>query len=677
MKQFHPCTVSALSWVLGSGLLMVMGAGRANRAADVPIPPALGLPASLGLSSVTNSPDTTPPTVPTNLTVLAVSPRKVVLGWDPATDDSGSVAYNLMRDGGLLVEGLSATNYTDLKVLPEQTYEYQVQAVDPSGNKSPFTPAVEAVTPAEQLVDTPGLLFEAWNDLNPPDLLTLTSDPRFLADIPDYRALATAADSRTVYADDTHQNYGGRLSGFLVPKDTGKYELFLRSEDASELWLSPDDQPANLVEIAEETGCCAPFQEPGDPRTSAPLTLVSGRKYAIEVLWTAGTGPGYAQVAWRKIDDPTPAGALYPIPADFLITPWDPTVGPPSVTNKTVIFPAVGTNATLQVQAIGEMPIAYQWAPFGGNPIPGATNDTLVFTNVALTDIGSVYTVTLQDTFGAASANYALIPNGSLFIEAEDFDFDAGRYVQDQPIGMTGPYPGGSYFGEGTEADNGIDYSVGGSPGTNDYRASTPVTFSSPNPQPDGLPRGEFDVQINYAVISAQPGDWFNYTRVFPNPPGDYYVYGRFASDTPVHARLDEVTSGAGSTNQLLQSLGEFRPGQATGGSNQFLSFPLVDAAGSMVTLTNWSGERTLRVTMPADSSPNLDYLFFVPTTPRPTGNSGFTSVTRAGNNLVLTWTTGILEWADSLAGPWQAVPNVTSPATFPLTGPYKFFRLR
>ena len=464
-----------------------------------------------------------------------------------------------------------------------------------------------------------------------------------------------------------------------MPQDSGKYEFFLRGADTSQLWLSPDAQMANLVTIAEETTCCTPFQESGDPSTSGPITLLSGGKYAIQILWTAATGPGFAQVAWRNIDDPIPAGALHPILSDFLLTSWDASVGPPTITNKTVEFAAVGTNATLEAQASGETPIAYQWAPFGGSPIPGATNTSLVITNVALTNIGSLYTVTLQNTFGSASANFALIPSGTLFVEAEDFNFDAGASVTNQPIGMTGPYPGGSYFGKGTVADNGIDYNSANNAGGSDYRAATLVAMGQPNEPPDGLPRGQFDVQINHVVTSIQSGDWFNYTREFPSPAGDYYVFGRFSSDTnatPIHARLDEITTGATSTNQVAQKLGEFRPGRPTGGTNQFESFPLLDDAGGIVTLKNWSGEMTLRVTMLPGSSGDFDYLMFVPTVPRPT-TSEFTSVTRVGNNLVLAWTSGILESAPTISGPWAPVPNATSPATIPLTGPQMFFRLR
>jgi hypothetical protein len=660
MKQLHPFALSLLR-SLFVFLALSLGISTFRAGAQESI-----------LSGGTNAPGANPPNAPTNLQVLAVSPRKVVLGWQPGRQNPTNVTYTIQRDGTVIQTGVTTTNYTDLKVKPQQTYQYQVQTVDAAGNASPFTPPVEAKTTAEQLVDTPGLLFEVWNDLNPPDIETLLADPRFQSDSPDFRALATAADTRTVYPDDSHDNYGGRLSGFLVPADSAKYELFLRSDGPSRLWLSPDDQPDNLVEIAEEANCCAPFQEPGDPRTSGPITLVSGRRYALQVLWTASTGPDYAQVAWRKVGDPTPAGALYPITSDFLRTPWDPTVGPPAVTNKSFAFPTVGTNATLQVSAAGEEPITYQWSS-GGLQLAGATNTSLIVTNVALTNIGAIYTVGLTNTFGSTSASFALIPAGSLFIEAEDFNFGAGLSVTNQPIGMTGPYPGGSYFGQGSASDIGIDYNSSTNAG-GQYRTNTLVNVGS-SAEPGTLARGSFDVQINHMLLSLQPGDWFNYTRVFPSPAGDYYVFGRFdSSGVAGKLQLDEVTSDATTTNQVLNTLGEYG---TTTSTNGFQTVPLVDSAGNIVTVTNWVGEKTLRVmVLPGSSSPNFDYLLFVPTTPRENTSSGFTSVTLVGNNLVLTWTSGVLEEADDVMGPWQPVPNATSPYSVPVSGAHKFYRL-
>jgi hypothetical protein len=143
-----------------------------------------------------------------------------------------------------------------------------------------------AASAAAVLVDTPGFLsFETWSDITGTSMDALTSDPRY-PDAPTFKSVTPAADTRPVYADDSHENYGGRLSGWLTPTATAAYDFFLRSDDAPQLWLSTDGNAANLVLIAEETGCCAAFQEPGDPRTTAaPIPLVAATRYWIQALW--------------------------------------------------------------------------------------------------------------------------------------------------------------------------------------------------------------------------------------------------------------------------------------------------------------------------------------------------------------------------------------------------------
>jgi hypothetical protein len=185
-------------------------------------------------------------------------------------------------------------------------------------------------------------------------------------------------------------------------------------------------------------------------------------------------------------------------------------------------------------------------------------------------------------------------------------------------------------------------------------------------------------VLVNNIVISNAPGEWLNYTRQFPAPAQDYYVLARIASGgNPIRFQMDEVTAGVASTNQTLRRLGEFNPGRATAGWDHFEFFPLVGATNQLIVLEDWIGEKTFRMTMLTNSAQDLDYFVFVPLGGGVTPGKKFTSFTRSGDNLVLTWNEGILESADSVNGPWTPVPNATSPFTVTITGPGKFYRLR
>jgi glucose/arabinose dehydrogenase len=78
------------------------------------------------------------------------------------------------------------------------------------------------------------------------------------------------------------------------------------------------------------------------------------------------------------------------------------TKPPPLVTNTPASFalPA-GTNVILNVFALGDPPITYQWQ-FQGTNIPGATHLSLVVTNVQAATTGA-YAVVVSNMFGAAT----------------------------------------------------------------------------------------------------------------------------------------------------------------------------------------------------------------------------------------------------------------------------------
>jgi chitodextrinase len=94
------------------------------------------------MTRAVGTPDTTPPTAPTNL-VGTSSISSVALSWSPSTDSSGVANYNVYRANGSgftpspanRIAQPTGTSYTDTN-LPIGTYYYKVTAQDPSGNVS-------------------------------------------------------------------------------------------------------------------------------------------------------------------------------------------------------------------------------------------------------------------------------------------------------------------------------------------------------------------------------------------------------------------------------------------------------------------------------------------------------------------------------------------------------------
>ncbi len=58
-------------------------------------------------------------------------------------------------------------------------------------------------------------------------------------------------------------------------------------------------------------------------------------------------------------------------------------------------------------------------------------------------------------------------------------------------------------------------------------------------------------------------------------------------------------------------------------------------------------------------------------------GEPAFTSVQLVGGNLVIAWSAGTIESATSVLGPWTPEPSLASPATVPVSGQQKFYRVR
>jgi alpha-tubulin suppressor-like RCC1 family protein/Zn-dependent metalloprotease len=87
------------------------------------------------------------------------------------------------------------------------------------------------------------------------------------------------------------------------------------------------------------------------------------------------------------------------------VTPFG---GPPNITsqptNQTV---AVGGTATFSVTAVGALPLSHQWS-FNGTNMSGATNTSLVLTNVQLSQAGN-YAVLVTNAFGSILSSNAVL----------------------------------------------------------------------------------------------------------------------------------------------------------------------------------------------------------------------------------------------------------------------------
>jgi predicted phosphodiesterase len=91
-------------------------------------------------------PDGEPPSIPAALEVTAIGTDFVHLGWQASTDNVVVAFYVVYRDGGE-IGSTTGTTWADATVAAGSLYDYQVEAIDPSGNPSGLSSSVPAMTP--------------------------------------------------------------------------------------------------------------------------------------------------------------------------------------------------------------------------------------------------------------------------------------------------------------------------------------------------------------------------------------------------------------------------------------------------------------------------------------------------------------------------------------------------
>jgi aryl-phospho-beta-D-glucosidase BglC (GH1 family) len=120
----------------------------------------------------------------------------------------------------------------------------------------------------------------------------------------------------------TADNYGSRVRGYIHPPISGAYTFWIASDDAGDLLLSTNDNPANATRIAfvGEWTDSRQWTKFASQR-SAPINLVGGQKYYIEAIQKEATGGDNLAVSWQG-----PGMAQAVIPGNFL-SPFVPTGG--------------------------------------------------------------------------------------------------------------------------------------------------------------------------------------------------------------------------------------------------------------------------------------------------------------------------------------------------------------
>ena len=248
--------------------------------------------------------------------------------------------------------------------------------------------------------DIPGTLLE-----------DLTGSAKF-PDNPDAVRFPSAFETIPLRRD----NYGVQFQGFVTPPVSGEYVFYVSSRNQSVLFLSPDGDPANMVEIARENEFSTPRDwetpRPDGANISVPKTLEAGHKYYIEGRMKAAARLGadfvdHFAVAWQRLGDPPPVNGDAPIPADYLSS--SATLGPVTITAG----PANATTTELEpadfsVGVDGTPPYTFQWLK-NEQPIAGAIGPTFTMPETSLADSGAGISVTVRNAFSEATSSSSVL----------------------------------------------------------------------------------------------------------------------------------------------------------------------------------------------------------------------------------------------------------------------------
>jgi hypothetical protein len=297
---------------------------------------------------------------------------------EPVTAPTATTAGNYALSGGVTVSAAQLVDQFNVRLttskMAEDT-EFTLTVNNVQDNAGNAIAAGTQVKFKSWAMVPNRVKIERYNDPEPASatgVQTLLDNPNYpnSPNVTDYLT-AMSFGEWTSFGDTYGDSYGARLTAFLIPKESGQYNFFIRSDDASQLYLSTSETfpvAGTDTPIAEETGCCNAFFEPGNAQTTAnPISLTADKRYAIMFLVKEGGGGDWGQVAWRRTTDNTPAGDLPPL-SDVVY--WYGPPAAPAVEATIGIAPAAG-GATITYTGILESADKVE-GPYA--PVAGATS---------------------------------------------------------------------------------------------------------------------------------------------------------------------------------------------------------------------------------------------------------------------------------------------------------------
>lgn len=257
----------------------------------------------------------------------AVIQASETFGFGPlAVDLSGSDSF----DPGTIVnyhwdlgDGTTATGSEVNALFTEEGDHFVTLTVtDDDGLTGQATKVITVLStaPPQCIGSTGSVLREYWANISGGNVTDLVNSPNF-----PNNPTSTSYPTSFQVPPSTQNNFGTRIRGYILAPQTGVYVFTATSDDGSVVYLSPNADPAYKQVVCQVPGWTNEGEFTKYPsQTSAPITLVAGRYYYVEMLQKEGSGGDHMALYWQ-----TPSNSTRTIVPGSVLSRWQNC--PPSV----------------------------------------------------------------------------------------------------------------------------------------------------------------------------------------------------------------------------------------------------------------------------------------------------------------------------------------------------------
>lgn len=202
-----------------------------------------------------------------------------------------------------------------------------------------------------------GLLRQYWTGIGGTSIPDLVNHPNY-PNSPSGSSVLTSFQGPTSFGN----NYGTRVRGFIVAPETGAYTFTVTSDDASAVYLSPNAEARHKALICSVPGnTLAAEYTKYTTQVSAPIQLVAGAYYFVELLHKEGSSTDHFALYWQ-----TPSNSTRAIIPGSALVQWADC--PPGVrlrANLSGPFDAGSNLMRDDLRAAGYLPLAQPYSALG------------------------------------------------------------------------------------------------------------------------------------------------------------------------------------------------------------------------------------------------------------------------------------------------------------------------